>query len=269
MIVDVFLYNGEAELLELRYNILKDKVDRFIACEAPKTFTGKPKDLFGIPEHLKGKIEYHIIDTDYTQEELDFATKSPNTGGQQPWIEEFLQREALKKPLHSLEDDDIVYVSDCDEIWNPELNLKPQGIYKLAQLNYLYYLNNRISERWAGTFVGRWQDIKNECFNHLRATPQHPLTKPEWLGKRLISHGGWHFSNCMSYEEIVRKLESFSHTELNTDYAKESLRVHRQTGKDFLTRGLVTWMSEDGWPKHLQENRDKYKHLLLPDEIQN
>ena len=43
MIIDCFPYFKEKELLELRINLLYDKVDRFIICEGNYTQSGIPK----------------------------------------------------------------------------------------------------------------------------------------------------------------------------------------------------------------------------------
>ena len=43
MIVDYFMYYNEPELLELRYHMLKDIVDKFVISEANHTFSGIEK----------------------------------------------------------------------------------------------------------------------------------------------------------------------------------------------------------------------------------
>jgi len=45
MIVDCFTYAGEADLLEIRFNILDEFVDRFVIAESPLCFSGLPKPL--------------------------------------------------------------------------------------------------------------------------------------------------------------------------------------------------------------------------------
>lgn len=261
--IDAFLYNGERDLLEIRLNILAPYVDEFIIVEAKKTFRGKDKDLFYndtiVPDFLH-KITYHVNDCNYTDEQIAQATLSPNTGGQYPWIEEYLQREAIKDAITHLKDDDIVFVSDCDEIWNPKV-LGKSGIYKLEQLNYCYQLNNRTSEPWSGTFRGRYGDIKDKSLNELRANPTLHLSKPETWGD-YTPKAGWHFSNCMPYEEVVRKLESFSHEELDNEYAKDALKVGMEKGIDFLTRGITMWIDESDLPEYILKNKEKYKHLI-------
>jgi hypothetical protein len=70
----------------------------------------------------------------------------------------FFQKENIIKSIDHISDDDIVYYGDLDEIWKPqEIDDK---VYKLHQLNYSYYLNNRSSEEWIGTLAGKFKNIK-------------------------------------------------------------------------------------------------------------
>ena len=62
MIFDCFTFFNENDLLEIRFNILKDIVNKFVIIEATKTFTGKEKDgnkrivkILGIKFHYKHK----------------------------------------------------------------------------------------------------------------------------------------------------------------------------------------------------------------------
>ena len=46
MIYDCFTFFNELDLLEIRLNVLKDVVDKFVLVESVKTFTGRDKELF-------------------------------------------------------------------------------------------------------------------------------------------------------------------------------------------------------------------------------
>ena len=46
MIYDCFSFFNELDLLEIRLNVLKDVVDKFVLVEAGETHTGKPKPLY-------------------------------------------------------------------------------------------------------------------------------------------------------------------------------------------------------------------------------
>src|SRR6185503_20943331 len=89
-IIDTILYNGEEDLFDLRYNILKDVVDEFVVAEAQTTFSGKPKELL-FDGSKYPKARHFVIDENYPKEEVDQAQRSHNTGYGHPiWVREFL-----------------------------------------------------------------------------------------------------------------------------------------------------------------------------------
>src|SRR3990167_5149673 len=103
-VIDVCTYNGEKELFEIRYNILKDFVDEFRVIEFDKTFSGKSKNsTFNQHWH---KVNYYYITEDIWSEYEDLAISSPNTNygkGVEHWIREFCQKESIKECLTDLE----------------------------------------------------------------------------------------------------------------------------------------------------------------------
>lgn len=261
MIYDVISFNGEYDLLEIRLNVLQDVVDQFIICEAWTTFSGNKKPLYyrlQEERYAKWNIKYHVIDEDYTKEEIELAESSSNVPKDQPWWKrEFLQKESIKKALTHLKDDDIVFVGDCDEIWNPAilsrvLDFDPTEVYKLKQLVYSYYLNNRSDEPWAGTFVTTYQMFHYGCLNHFRTKFQ----------KVQLPDGGWHFTNMGGVEEIKRKLESYGHQEYNNEGIKSSLDARIKKNQDFIGRPFKFWKEEKDLPKYLLDNKEKYAHLF-------
>lgn len=262
-VIDCVSYNGEEDIFDLRYNILKEYVDEFVVVEAPITFSFKKKELyFPKIQHKYEKVRYHVIDTNYSEEEIKFATESPSTGGSKVWVNEFLQKESIKKAITHLKDEDIVYISDCDEIWRPqEVGDK---VYKLEQIVYAYYLNNRSSEPWAGSFVSKYRNIKDASLNHLRANVKMWLDKPEsW--NNILRDGGWHFTHMGGIDMIKRKIESYGHQELNTDAFKNSLEDKIKNNKDFFgdIRPYKLWTDESDWPQYLKEHKGKYSQLCL------
>ena len=83
MIFDVVTYNGEKDLFDLRYNILKDFVDEFIVVEFNKTFSGKDKPplfLRDFPE-LPDKVNYTCYTENHYGQYQQLAESSPNTIG--------------------------------------------------------------------------------------------------------------------------------------------------------------------------------------------
>jgi len=255
MVVDVITYNGEHDLFEIRYNILKDYVDEFIVVEAPTTFSGKDKPLyFNSIKDKYEKVKYFVIDENYTEEEIQLAHNSPNTVGASHWKREFLQKESIKKALTHLKDNDVVFIGDCDEIWNPRYLKFSEAFIgeKLPLTVYTYYLNNLSSEVFCGTLVQKYKNIKDECLNHLRSDtkcPRSPLSM------------GWHFTSLK--DGLERKLtDSYTKETYASDAVMANLKDNIENNRDFLGRGFTYKVDESEWPQYLKDNREKYLHLL-------
>src|SRR3990167_9924448 len=125
MIFDVVSYNGEKDILDIRLNVLYPYVDKFVIVEFDETFSGKkkPKHLLRDwnPDWVKflDKIDYAYITKSEWSKYEDLAKSSPNTqygNGAEHWVREFCMKESLRDCLTDLKDDDIVIISDVDEI---------------------------------------------------------------------------------------------------------------------------------------------------------
>ena len=263
-VYDIFTYNGEADILEIRLNILKDVVDQFIVVEAPTTFSGLQKPLYfkGQKERFTPfmeKIKYFVIDDYPNDKELcKLADSSSNVpkGGPEHWRREFYQKESIKKAMTHLQDDDICFVGDVDEIWNPEvlIDYTKSDIFKLRQTVYSYFLNNQSNEPWAGTLVTKYKNIKNNCLNHLRSKGKTKYT--------YVQNAGWHFTSIGGLDEIRRKLnDSYTDESYNTRDVQENLE--KRFGKsDYIGRNFKFYVDEESLPKYIKDNKEKYKNLF-------
>mgnify|MGYP001555811182 CR=1 FL=1 len=110
-LIDAFLYNDEVELLEIRLQLLRSVVDKFVIVVSRETFTGiKKPELFpdNNPVVLanKDRIELIIID---------------RLEGKTAWEKESFSRNALENGLGDLSDEDLIMVSDIDELPQPAI----------------------------------------------------------------------------------------------------------------------------------------------------
>ena len=141
-IYDTFIFFNELDLLEIRLNMLYNHVDFFVIVEATKTFTGVDKPLFYVEnkerfKQFHDKIINIVVDTlpnsfqemeIKTDDELENSIKqdcltTPNVPkGEVHWLREFYQKEQVKKPLLNVNDDDFIFISDLDEIWDPSIS---------------------------------------------------------------------------------------------------------------------------------------------------
>lgn len=282
-IYDVFTFFNELDLLELRLEILDEVVDKFVLIECVETFSGKPKPLYYEENKQRfqkyhHKIIHHVThDPPQSYQDLRDRLLDPNSDnlmkqicvqaltssnvppGELHWLKEFYQKENIRRALIGLEDDDYCFITDLDEVWHPDVTIRcrthqieDHKIYKLRQLVYTMYLNNRSSEPWAGTMLTKYKNIKNACLNHLR-TPSK--TQYEY-----IDRGGWHFTFMGGVEQIKKKIESYGHQEYNNDSVKSNIESRLKNNQDVLGRNQFEfWIDDRDLPEYLKANRDKYE----------
>lgn len=262
------MYNGERDMLDLRLHILSPVVDKFIVVEAKTTFSGNPKPLYfwAHQESFKPfwkKLNYFVVDENYSKAEILQAEQSPNTAGAAHWKREFLQKESIHKALiaNEVKDDDIIFIGDADEIWNPmcaktakfSLALMPQGIIKLKLKVYVYWLNNASSEQFWGPIVTKYSTIKDRCLNEVRSDTSN----------RNNLELGWHFTSMGGLREVRRKLnDSYTAESYNTDDVQLKLVERMNDSKDYLGRTFHFKIDTKDWPDYLKANRQQYTHLL-------
>lgn len=112
-IFDCFTFFNEFELLELRLETLWDLVDYFVIVEANKTHANEPKpfNFFERQKEFKKyfkKIRYVMDDSDVPY------------SGVGDWSIENNQRNNIIQGLGDAEPDDLIFISDVDEIPNPK-----------------------------------------------------------------------------------------------------------------------------------------------------
>ncbi len=211
-IIDCFIFYNEFELLEARLHELYPVIDHFILVEATKTFTGLDKELL----FEKNKERY----TKYLDKIIHIVVSEfPETDN--PWIREKFQRNAVMRGLTSLQldDNDIIFLSDSDEIFNRELMLNIRNgslviennkLYRLGMTLYYYSLEWQSPRIWNLPYACLYSYLKVD------SNPdkfRHPVLDTDII----IPNCGWHISYYGDTNFIKNKLKSYSETQTNTD----------------------------------------------------
>ena len=280
MVYDCFTFFNELDLLEIRLNVLKEVVDRFVLVEATKTFTNRPKDLVfkKNKERFKDfldRITYVVVD--------DFPPFKT------AWHYESHQRNAILRGLTNANPTDVVLSGDVDEIPRPELvanySGKP-GIFVFDQTYYSYYLNYRNVRQpwWYGTKMLSYYDfchafdgvrtIRNELLpEELNAgtTPSKVrMRTPPFLKIRTrhLRNGGWHFTNLGGVDRLALKICSFSHQEYNPGDKKidtEILAKLIDEGKGpFWEVQCFAEKIDNSYPIYVREHQEKLSRMIFP-----
>ena len=139
-IYDCIMYFDEDLMVELRLNILNKYVDKFVIVEATRDHAGKEKKLnFNIDKFnkFKSKIIYLVID-DIPEKVTKFKKNwSPN------FYRENFNRNAISRALTECSPDDLILISDADEIPNLEIleKIKFRKFAIFIQKEFIYKMN--------------------------------------------------------------------------------------------------------------------------------
>ena len=151
-IYDCFQFFNEEHIADIRFNILSEYVDYFVVVEATVNHQGKPKKLnFNIKNFKKfeKKILYVIVD-DTPNKIMRY-----HEGGES--LVEQHQRNSIMRGLSKAADDDLIILSDVDEIPNlKRLNIYDKTKYAVfSQKMFMYKLNllNLEENNWHGSKV--------------------------------------------------------------------------------------------------------------------
>jgi hypothetical protein len=250
MIYDCFIFYNELEVLEIRLNELDHYVDKFVIVESRKTFTMRHKPLhYEVNQKLFEKFKHKII-----HKVIDF-----NSGG--AWGNEFNQRNSIKEALSGCKPEDIILLSDVDEIPNLrnfDFKLIEEGeTVGFNQQYYYYQLNCKMSLTQYITKGILYSKLGGRDMQTMRGLePTHYHTDL-----------GWHFSYMGDIEKIKLKINSFAHQDMNlpqyTDSAKLAERI--KDGKDLFDRSYgfkTVAITKESHPEYLVNNLDKFKHLI-------
>ena len=151
-IFDCFQFFNEEHIADLRFNILNKYVDKFIIVESTINHQGKSKKLnFDIKNFTKFKDKINYIVVDDTPKEFI----KPHLGGES--LVEQHQRNSLMKGLKKASDDDLIILSDVDEIPNldklKEFDKNNYAVFSQKMFMYKLNLLNLRENDWHGSKI--------------------------------------------------------------------------------------------------------------------
>ena len=222
-LVDACLLFNEVDLLEIRIGELWDAVDLFVVVESNRSFAGVPKPYF-LDAHWE---RFRRFASKMVYSKLA-AGPSINRTTEDRFRAEAAQRNSLSKALAGCElhDDDIVILSDVDEI--PRARLLSDLPERLCDRAYCVfvldncrgYLNNSSTaalnrQPFAGPVACRWGRFRRVGAQAVRRGANragHVLERRDrhWS---YVERGGWHFSSLGGMDAVTVKASNFSHVE--------------------------------------------------------
>jgi beta-1,4-mannosyl-glycoprotein beta-1,4-N-acetylglucosaminyltransferase len=295
-IFDTFLFYNELELLELRLNTLDKYVDYFVITEARVTFSGKSKPLYFKENRdqfkkFEKKIIHNVIETtpdsfesfshpnDYfTDRNVSYPHKSggiPLSKLSLDFQREVFQRDSvINGLLGNAEPNDLIMISDLDEIPNPLAvqhvleSFIPGAIFNLCQKWYMYYFNVGCDQEWFGTRICDFATIKGRSIDLMR---YHLENRSEQPGP-IVENGGWHFSFLGGQKRVREKLAAYSYQgrrsklflQIMDQLFPQRIQKKIEKNQDIFNTGRSFRMVQldVSFPPYLLENRHKFESLI-------
>lgn len=259
-VYDCVLFNGEFEVLALRIRELNDIVDQFVVVESDRTFSGLKKPVTFSMEHdsikeFSNKLRFVLVDD------------MPETNN--AWDREVWQRNAVMRGLEDASENDLILMSDADEIPRAESvkaaladeHFAAFGFRMNIYYFYMNYKNTKGHPHIVWTVGAQMGLLKTYTPDALR----YKIRQGE-VEARIFDNGGWHFSYLMDEDAIRKKIKSFSHQEFNRKQFLGSINIQDivLNSKDLFGRKDYEWsiVEESDLPRYIIEHRAEFQRYF-------
>ncbi len=293
-IYDCLIYFNEDLLLDIRFNYLNKYVDKFVIVESTYTHSGKKRKLlFDINKFpsFKKKIKYLILDKEpdniFTVKENDTPHEVNSKLILNGAHRLYSQRNYITKGIEEADGEDMIIISDADEIPNLDNinfnNIKNKIIF-FKQFYYYYKLNLKADNFiWYGSKACKKKYLKSPQWLRDIKDKYYPIWRLDILFHKKkyrdilrVTNGGWHFSKLNTPEEIVNIMKSYAHfrefdlNPLSADEIKNiiknkkavyNLKADKTENKFDLSQNLSI-SSINELPKYIFENQEKFKEWI-------
>ena len=206
-IYDCFSYWDEDVLLDLRLNILNEYVDYFVIVEGNKTWQNNHK-----------KLRFDISKFQNFKRKIIYVTVEDMPGGKNPWIREGFQRNCISRGIKQASDDDLIIISDLDEIPNLDQisKFKRNMRFAVFKQKHFYYKINLQSQKnpfWYGSRICVMKYLKSpQWLRNLKFKKRAFWRLDKFRLNNILESGGWHFCNLKSPEELLYKYKNLCET---------------------------------------------------------
>tara|TARA_B100001121_G_scaffold310478_1_gene341734 strand:- start:2740 stop:3552 length:813 start_codon:yes stop_codon:yes gene_type:complete len=269
MIYDCFSYWDEDLLLDLRLHTLDKFVDYFVVVEGNKTWQNN---------HKKFKFDINMFSK--FKEKIIYVRVDDLPDGQNPYLRENHQRNSISRGLKKASENDIVIISDLDEIPNPEVikNFNKKMRFAVFEQKHFYYKFNLQSKNyplWYGSRICLLKYLKSPQWLRDLKFKKRPFWRiDKFRLNNIISNGGWHFCNLKSIDKLKYKYENLCETndpiifkeKIDKKYLNlKSIEEMIENRKDIIGRDDEFYKVDidNSFPKFIIDNKDKFTDWIV------
>ena len=258
------MYFDEDLIVELRLNILDKYVDKFVIVEATRDHAGRKKELnFNLKNfsQFEKKIIYIIV------EDIPEKVENYKKGWSPNFYRENFNRNAIVRGLTECSPNDLIIISDADEIPNLEildkLEIKKPAIFR--QKEFIYKLNLTSNQNWNGSSICAKKYLKSPQWLRDKRFTRRGFLRKLFFKTQFLHNGGWHFSFLKNPTNIAKKLKSYAHSEFAMYSDVDLIKENIEQRKFFIdpNKELKTVPIDNSFPNYIRLNKDKYLDWII------
>ena len=288
------MFFDEEQILDLRLNVLNETVDFFVIVESIYNHRGEKRELVFDKNKFskfKNKIIYIIHDEIPKQVETVNQNDSESEKNRKYIMNavyrENSQRNYISQGIKEAEKNDIILISDVDEIPKFEnINIREitNKIIMFKQYMFHYKYNLVLPNfKWTGTKAVRKKNLISPQWLRNTKDRNYPIyridtffSKKKYNNIKIIEDGGWHFSNIKTPKMLNHKFRSYLHhiefdkakinendiqKLINNKQAVYNLAVD-QRGSKVGNGAILENFDNKKLPLYIQNNIEKYRDWL-------
>tara|TARA_Y100000992_G_C21203717_1_gene461814 strand:+ start:156 stop:1046 length:891 start_codon:yes stop_codon:yes gene_type:complete len=293
-IFDCFMFFDEEQILDLRLNVLNETVDFFVIVESIYNHRGEKRELiFDKNKFSKFKNKIIYIIHDEIPKQVETVNQNDSEGEKNrkhimnAVYRENSQRNYISQGIKEAEKNDIILISDVDEIPKFEnINIREitNKIIMFKQYMFHYKYNLVLPNfKWTGTKAVRKKNLISPQWLRNTKDRNYPIyridtffSKKKYNNIKIIEDGGWHFSNIKTPKMLNHKFKSYLHHRefdkakinendiqklINNKQAVYNLAVD-QRGSKVGNGAILENFDNKKLPLYIRNNVEKYRDWL-------
>ena len=200
--------------------------------------------------------------------------------GKNPWLRENFQRNCIERGLKKSKDEDLIIVSDLDEIPNPQAikSFNKNKRYAVFKQNHFFYKINLQSQKnpfWFGSRICVKKFLKSpQWLRELKFKKRSFWRLDKIRLNNILENGGWHFCNLKSPKQLLYKYQNLCETNDQFVFKEKIHKKHLdekeiknkiKNGFDIIGRKETYKFKklDNSFPKYLIKNKKKYTKWIV------
>ena len=229
---------------------------------------------------IQKKLKFDVKKFQKFKDKIIYIPVTDLPDGEDPYLRENHQRNSISKGIKDANEDDIILISDLDEIPCPKAikNFDHKMRYATFKQKHFYYKFNLQSKSypyWYGSRVCIKKYLKSPQWLRDLKFKKRPFWRlDKFRLNNIISDGGWHFCNLKTPEDLLYKYKNLCETNdpihfkerIDPKYLQiDEIQKKIISGEDIIGRkdNFEKIELDYSFPEYLIKNKENYSDWII------